>query len=88
MTHELSVHEIRERIWHPVIDILANITGGMHAHAPWGPVRDWTTDSWDAIVQLNLRYVFWTCRAVIPLMEARGGGISANFPYAGIGSRQ
>jgi NAD(P)-dependent dehydrogenase (short-subunit alcohol dehydrogenase family) len=60
------------------IDILANITGGMRAHAPWAPVRDWTTDSWDAIVQLNLRYVFWTCRAVIPLLEARGAGAIVN----------
>jgi NAD(P)-dependent dehydrogenase (short-subunit alcohol dehydrogenase family) len=60
------------------IDVLANITGGMHAHAPWGPVRDWTTESWDAVVQLNLRYVFWTCRAVIPLLEARGGGTIVN----------
>lgn len=63
---------------HGGIDILANIAGGMHAHAPWAPVRDWTTEHWDAIVALNLRYVFWTCRAVIPLMEARGGGTIVN----------
>jgi NAD(P)-dependent dehydrogenase (short-subunit alcohol dehydrogenase family) len=54
---------------HGGIDILANIAGGMHAHAPWAPVRDWTTEHWD---------VFWTCRAVIPLMEARGGGTIVN----------
>src|SRR6185436_1761812 len=33
-----------------------------------------TTEEWDAIVHLNLRYVFWLCRGVIPHMEARGGG--------------
>jgi hypothetical protein len=22
--------------------------GGMHAHAPWRPVHEWTTEAWDA----------------------------------------
>jgi NAD(P)-dependent dehydrogenase (short-subunit alcohol dehydrogenase family) len=60
------------------IDILANVAGGMSRHAPWRPVRDWPTETWDAIVQLNLRYVFWLCRAAIPIMERRGGGTIVN----------
>jgi NAD(P)-dependent dehydrogenase (short-subunit alcohol dehydrogenase family) len=64
--------------WGGRLDILANIAGGMHAHAPWGLLRDWTTESWDAIIQINLRYVFWACRAAIPVLEARGGGAIVN----------
>ena len=56
------------------IDILANVAGGMHQHAEWQHLRHWTTEEWDAVVHLNLRYVFWLCRSVIPIMEARGGG--------------
>jgi NAD(P)-dependent dehydrogenase (short-subunit alcohol dehydrogenase family) len=60
------------------IDILANVAGGMSRHAPWRPLRDWPTETWDAIVHLNLRYVFWMCRAAIPAMEKRGGGAIVN----------
>jgi NAD(P)-dependent dehydrogenase (short-subunit alcohol dehydrogenase family) len=59
-------------------DILANIAGGMHAHAPWAPLTETTTESWDAVTQINLRYVFWTCRAAIPVLEERGGGAIVN----------
>jgi NAD(P)-dependent dehydrogenase (short-subunit alcohol dehydrogenase family) len=59
-------------------DILVNVAGGMKKHAPWRHLRDWTTDAWDAIFDLNLRYVFWTCRAAIPVLEARGGGAIVN----------
>jgi len=64
--------------WGGGLDILANIAGGMHAHAPWGLLKDWTTENWDAIIGINLRYVFWTCRAAIPVLEARGGGTIVN----------
>jgi len=60
------------------LDILANVAGGMSKHAQWRPLREWTTDTWDAIVHLNLRYVFWLCRAAVPAMEARGGGAIVN----------
>jgi NAD(P)-dependent dehydrogenase (short-subunit alcohol dehydrogenase family) len=60
------------------IDILVNVAGGMRAHAPWRPVHEWTTQTWDAIVDLNLRYVFWTCRAAIPGMAAGTGGAIVN----------
>jgi NAD(P)-dependent dehydrogenase (short-subunit alcohol dehydrogenase family) len=60
------------------IDILANVAGGMHKHAQWQRMREWTTEAWDNIVHLNLRYVFWSCRAALPAMEARGGGTIVN----------
>jgi NAD(P)-dependent dehydrogenase (short-subunit alcohol dehydrogenase family) len=56
------------------IDVLANVAGGMVQYAEWRHMKLWTTADWDAIVHLNLRYVFWMCRGVIPVMEARGGG--------------
>jgi 3-oxoacyl-[acyl-carrier protein] reductase len=60
------------------IDVLANVAGGMQQFVEWLPLREWTTEAWDTIVHLNLRYVFWLCRAVIPTMEARGGGSIVN----------
>ena len=56
------------------LDVLANVAGGMHQYAKWQPMQHWTTEEWDAIVHLNLRYVFWLSRGAIPQMEARGGG--------------
>jgi NAD(P)-dependent dehydrogenase (short-subunit alcohol dehydrogenase family) len=50
----------------------------MSRHAPWRPLREWTTESWNTILQLNLRYVFWICRAAIPALEATGGGSIVN----------
>ena len=68
----------RARAEQGAIDILANVAGGMHAHAEWRPLRQWTNEAWDAIVHLNLGYVFWMCRAAIPVMEAGGGGAIVN----------
>jgi 3-oxoacyl-[acyl-carrier protein] reductase len=60
------------------LDILANVAGGLRKHAPWAHLTEWTTENWDAIFDLNLRYVFWICRAAIPVIEARGGGSIIN----------
>ena len=60
------------------IDILANVAGGLRKHAPWAHLAEWTTENWDAIFDLNLRYVFWVCRAAIPVLQARGGGAIVN----------
>jgi 3-oxoacyl-[acyl-carrier protein] reductase len=56
------------------LDVLANVAGGMHQYGTWQHTHHWSTEQWDAIVHLNLRYVFWLCRGAIPIMEARGGG--------------
>jgi len=56
------------------IDVLVNVAGGMHAHAEWRPLIDWTDTDWDRIVALNLRYVFQLARAVIPVMIEQGEG--------------
>ncbi|MFM8305129.1 MAG: SDR family NAD(P)-dependent oxidoreductase [Actinomycetota bacterium] len=56
------------------VDVLANVVGGMMHEAEWRHLEHWTTDEWDRVLHLNLRYVFWLCRAVLPSMVARGGG--------------
>ena len=70
------VQQAAER--HGGLDALVNVAGGLKKHAPWAEVRFWTTEAWDAIFDLNLRYVFWSCRAAIPLLEERGGGAIVN----------
>lgn len=53
------------------IDVLANIAGGF----TMGPALHETDDEdWDLMMQLNVRSVFNTCRAVVPHMLRQGGG--------------
>jgi 3-oxoacyl-[acyl-carrier protein] reductase len=55
------------------LDVLANVAGGTQ-QTEWRHLKHWSTEEWDAVVHLNLRYVFWLCRGAIPHLEARGGG--------------
>jgi 3-oxoacyl-[acyl-carrier protein] reductase len=55
------------------LDVLANVAGGTQG-SPWQHVSRTTTEDWDAVVHMNLRYVFWLSRAAIPHMERGGGG--------------
>lgn len=53
------------------IHVLANIAGGF----TMGPMMQDTEDkSWDLMINLNARSVFYTCRAVIPNMLDNQGG--------------
>jgi NAD(P)-dependent dehydrogenase (short-subunit alcohol dehydrogenase family) len=56
------------------VDILINNVGGS---APGGPV-ELSEQSWDRQVEYNLKSVFLTCKAVLPLMERQGGGAIVN----------
>lgn len=57
------------------IDVLANIAGGFSM----GPLIQDTGDAdWDFMMNLNVRSVFYTCRAAIPNMLANGGGRVVN----------
>src|ERR1700760_639238 len=56
------------------IDILVNNVGGS---APGGAV-DLTEESWDRQIDYNLKTVFLTCKAVLPIMERQGGGAIVN----------
>jgi NAD(P)-dependent dehydrogenase (short-subunit alcohol dehydrogenase family) len=49
------------------IDVLVNNVGGS---APGGPV-EMATEVWDRQFDTNIRYVFLTCKYVLPIMEAQ-----------------
>jgi len=56
------------------IDILVNNVGGS---AP-GDVVSMPLDVWDRQFDVNIRYVFLTCKHVVPVMQAQGGGAIVN----------
>jgi NAD(P)-dependent dehydrogenase (short-subunit alcohol dehydrogenase family) len=56
------------------VDILVNNVGGS---AAGGPV-ELSEEGFDAQLAYNLKSVFLTCKYVIPLMEAQGGGAIVN----------
>jgi NAD(P)-dependent dehydrogenase (short-subunit alcohol dehydrogenase family) len=56
------------------IDILVNNVGGS---ARGGPA-ELTEEAWDRQIDYNLKSVFLTCKAVLPVMEAQGGGSIVN----------
>ncbi|KAJ5279615.1 short chain type dehydrogenase [Penicillium angulare] len=59
---------------HGRIDILENNVGGTRAGDP----GTMTEEAWDAQIQLNLKTVFLTCKAVLPIMEKQGSGSIVN----------
>jgi NAD(P)-dependent dehydrogenase (short-subunit alcohol dehydrogenase family) len=57
------------------IDILvtsAGITGPNH------PTWDYPVAAWDLVIDINLKGVFYCCRAVVPFMQANGYGRIVN----------
>ncbi len=56
------------------VDIVINNVGGS---ARGGPVA-LSEESWDRQIDFNLKSVFLTCKHVIPVMEASGGGAIVN----------
>jgi NAD(P)-dependent dehydrogenase (short-subunit alcohol dehydrogenase family) len=52
-------------------DVLVNVAGG---YKPGKPVHEMDEADWDFMLNLNARSAFLTCRAVLPLMLAQGGG--------------
>jgi len=59
---------------HGRIDVLVNNVGGS---ARGGPV-EMAEEVWDLQIDLNLKSVFLTCKHVLPIMEAQGGGAIVN----------
>lgn len=56
------------------IDILVNNAGIADAR----PMKDFDDDSYDRLMSTNLSSVFRACRAVLPHMQAQGGGVILN----------
>ena len=56
------------------VDVLVNNVGIWFRR----PFKEITVDEWDRVIAVNLRGVFLCIRAVLPLMEAAGGGAIVN----------
>jgi len=52
------------------LDILVNNAGGNRRAAP----LEFTEEDWDAVMDLNLKAVFFCCQAAARIMKERGGG--------------
>jgi NAD(P)-dependent dehydrogenase (short-subunit alcohol dehydrogenase family) len=69
------------------IDALVNLVGGF-----WGgvPVSETSEERWDHMLHLNLKSVFLSCKAVLPLMRARRFGrvvnVSSKAGVRGVGN--
>lgn len=57
------------------IDALINVVGGSR---PGKTAAQLTLDEWNSLLTLNLTSTFLMCRAVLPHMEAAGGGAIVN----------
>ncbi|MDP6590049.1 MAG: SDR family oxidoreductase [Alphaproteobacteria bacterium] len=60
------------------IDVLVNAAGRIDA-ADAVRFSDVDLDAWDALFDVDVKGTFLMCRAVVPHMEARGGGAIVNF---------
>jgi 2-keto-3-deoxy-L-fuconate dehydrogenase len=58
----------------PQLDILFNCAGYVHH----GTVLNTENSDWDFSFNLNVRSMFWTIQAALPLMLAQGGGSIVN----------
>jgi 2-keto-3-deoxy-L-fuconate dehydrogenase len=56
------------------IDVLFNCAGYVHH----GTILDCTEDEWSLSIELNLKSMYYSCRAVLPVMLASGHGSIIN----------
>ena len=56
------------------VDILFNCAGWVHQ----GSILDCTIADWDRSFDLNVRSMFVMCKAMVPMMIAKGGGVILN----------
>jgi NAD(P)-dependent dehydrogenase (short-subunit alcohol dehydrogenase family) len=69
------------------IDILVN-NAGLYASLPMRSFLEIPLDEWRRVMDVNVASMFLTCRAVVPVMQAGGGGkiinISSGTPFRGV----
>jgi NAD(P)-dependent dehydrogenase (short-subunit alcohol dehydrogenase family) len=79
------VEETLER--HGRIDILVN-NAGLYASLEMRAFTDIPLEEWNRVMEVNVASMFLTCRAVVPVMRAQGGGkivnISSGTPFRGV----
>ncbi len=42
------------------------------------PIADITPNEWDRVMDVNVKSIYWSARAIIPLMQKQGGGLFLN----------
>src|SRR5262249_42725324 len=42
------------------------------------PLHEHTPDEWDAVMDTNVKAIYWAARHVVPVMIQRGGGVILN----------
>ncbi len=57
------------------LDILVNNAGSLTGRKPF---LEWTDDTFDTVMNLNVRSVITASQAAVPHLEARGGGVIVN----------
>jgi NAD(P)-dependent dehydrogenase (short-subunit alcohol dehydrogenase family) len=69
------------------IDILVN-NAGLYASIPMRSFLEIPLEEWRQVMDVNVASMFLTCRAVVPIMQAAGGGnivnISSGTPFRGV----
>jgi NAD(P)-dependent dehydrogenase (short-subunit alcohol dehydrogenase family) len=69
------------------IDILVN-NAGLYASLPMRSFLEIPLEEWRRVMDVNVASMFLTCRAVVPIMQASGGGnivnISSGTPFRGV----
>ncbi len=79
------VDEVVERCG--TVDILVN-NAGLYASLEMRPFEQIPLDEWRKVMDVNVASMFLTCRAVVPVMRANGGGrivnISSGTPFRGV----
>jgi NAD(P)-dependent dehydrogenase (short-subunit alcohol dehydrogenase family) len=69
------------------IDILVN-NAGLYASLEMRPFEQIPLEEWRRVMDVNVASMFLTCRAVVPVMRANGGGkivnISSGTPFRGV----
>jgi NAD(P)-dependent dehydrogenase (short-subunit alcohol dehydrogenase family) len=69
------------------IDVLVN-NAGLYASLAMRPFEQIPLEEWRQVMDVNVASMFLTCRAVVPVMRAQGGGkivnISSGTPFRGV----
>ena len=69
------------------IDILVN-NAGLYASLEMRSFEQISLDEWRKVMDVNVASMFLTCRAIVPVMRANGGGkivnISSGTPFRGV----
>jgi NAD(P)-dependent dehydrogenase (short-subunit alcohol dehydrogenase family) len=72
---------------HGRIDILVN-NAGLYASLEMRAFTEIPVEEWHRVMEVNVASMFLTCRAVVPVMRAQGGGkivnISSGTPFRGV----